>query len=357
MGGRKLPTVPQRVLAAALERHRQTAGLSREEVAARLRWSVMKPYRIETARVTVSPGDTRVLAALYGLGHAEAEALAELARQAKRPGWWKGMAQDLPDGFAVHLELESTARVVHSFADQFVPGLLQTRDYARAVLGARSVSSTPEQVERQVEVRMRRQQVLDRAEPPPARMQVILDEAVVRRAVGGRTVMAGQLRRLREAAVSPGITIQVLPFSTGAHMAAYGSFALFDPADPSYPVTASTDRPAGTLIEDDPAAIGQYVLIFDHVLAAALTTTQSLAILDEAGKLLLGGSRMPLSRDWTKSSHSDPNGGNCLEAFQTADGAVKVRDSKDPDGPVLTVSAAGWRSFLSGTADPTSRRS
>lgn len=286
MAGRKFPSVPQRVLAAALERYRESAGLSRAQVAGELGWSVVKPYRIETARVTISPGDTSELAVLYGIGHAETEELTELARQAKRPGWWKGVAQDLPAGFSVHLELESTARAIRSFADQFVPGLVQTRDYARAVLSARSVSSTPEQIERQVEVRMRRQRILDRSGSPPPQMWVILDEAVIRRVVGGRVVMAEQLERLREAAAGPGFTIQILPFSAGAHMAAYGSFALFDPADHAFPVTASTDRPAGTLIEDDPAAISQYILIFDHLRATALTTTQSLAIIGEAGKLL-----------------------------------------------------------------------
>lgn len=286
MGGRRIPTVPQRVLAAALERHRRASGLSREGVAERLEWSAMKPYRIETARVSVSAGDTRELALLYGLGHAETDALVGLARQAKRPGWWKGMAQDLPAGFAVHLELESTARGIRTFAEQFVPGLLQTRAYARAVLGARSLSSTPEQVERQVEVRIHRQQVRDRADPPPPQMWVILDEAVIRRVVGGRAVMAAQLRRLCEVAEDPAVTLQILPFSVGAHMAAYGSFALFDPADPAFPVTASTDRPAGTLIEDDPSSIGQYTLIFDHLRATALTTIQSLAVVGEAGKLL-----------------------------------------------------------------------
>ena len=285
MGGRRIPTVPQRVLAAALERHRQASGLSREEVAGRLEWSAIKPYRIETARVSVSAGDTRELALLYGLGRADTDALVGLARQAKRPGWWKGMAQDLPAGFAVHLELESASQAIRSFADQFVPGLLQTRAYARAVLGAGSLSSTPEQIERQVEVRMRRQQVRDRADPPP-QMWVILDEAVIRRVVGGRAVMAAQLRRLCEVAEDPAVTLQVLPFSVGAHMAAYGSFALFDPADPAFPVTASTDRPAGTLIEDDPSSIGQYTLIFDHLRATALTTTQSLAVIGEVGKLL-----------------------------------------------------------------------
>ncbi len=286
VAGRKVPRVPQRVLAAALERHRNMAGLGREEAVHALGWSAMKLYRIETARVTVSARGIQELARLYGLDDAGREALMALARQVRRPGWWSGMAQDLPAGFPVHLELESTARTIRTYEAQFVPGLWQTEDYARAVLRGRSVSCTPQQVERQVEVRMRRQQILDRASPPPPGMWAILDEAVIRRAAGGREVMSAQLRRLCEISADPHVTLQVLPFSAGAHMAAYGSFALFDPADPAFPVTASTDRPAGTLIEDDPAGIDQYTLIFDYLRATALNTTQSLALIDEASKLL-----------------------------------------------------------------------
>ncbi|MGH3121348.1 MAG: helix-turn-helix domain-containing protein [Trebonia sp.] len=282
----RVPTVPQRVLAAALERHRDIAGLTRGDVARELEWSAMKPYRIETARVAVAPGDIRELARLYNLDDAATEQLVTLARQAKRPGWWKGMAEALPSGFAVHLELESTALGIRTFAEQFVPGLWQTEGYARAVLGARSLTSTPEQIERQVTVRMRRKQVLDRDAPPPPQMWVILDEAVIRRAVGGRDVMRAQLERLSEVSSQPWVTLQVLPFSAGAHMAAYGAFSLFDPSDPAFPVTASTDRPAGTLIEDDPSSIAQYTRIFDHLRATALNPAESRALISEAISLL-----------------------------------------------------------------------
>lgn len=282
----RVPTVPQRVLAAALERHRDNAGLTRDDVAQKLEWSAMKPYRIETARTAVSPGDIRELALLYKLDGAATEQLVTLARQAKRPGWWKGMAEALPSGFAVHLELESTARGIRTFAEQFVPGLWQTEGYARAVLGARSVTSAPEQIERQVTVRMRRQQVLDRDDPPPPEMWTVLDEAVIRRVVGGRDVMRAQLERLREVSSGPWVTLQVLPFSAGAHMAAYGAFSLFDPSDPAFPVTASSDRPAGTLIEDDPSSIDQYTRIFDHLRATALNPAESRALISEAIGLL-----------------------------------------------------------------------
>ena len=286
MAARKIPTVPQRALANALERRREAAGLSREDVNSALEWSSMKCYRIETARVTVSPGDILQLARLYHLEDAEAEALVALARQAKRPGWWNGMSQSLPAGFSVHLELESAAYAIRTYEAQFVPGLWQTEDYARAVLSAHSVSSTPEQIERQVTIRMRRQQVLDRTSPPPPEIWAVLDEAVIRRVVGGRDVMRRQLGRLREIPEDTRVTLQVLPFSAGAHMAAYGSFSLFDPSDPAFPVTASTDRPAGTLIEDDPSDISQYTVIFNHLRATSLNPAASRSLIDEAMRLL-----------------------------------------------------------------------
>jgi hypothetical protein len=286
MAARKIPTVPQRALANALERHREAAGLSREDVNNALEWSSMKSYRIETARVSVSPGDILQLARLYHLSDADTDALVELARQAKRPGWWKGMAQSLPEGFSVHLELESAARAIRTYEAQFVPGLWQTEDYARAVLSARSLTSTPEQIERQIAIRMRRQQILKRDSPPPPEIWAILDESVIRRAVGGRDVMRAQLARLGEIAASMTATLQVLPFSAGAHMAAYGSFSLFAPRVEAFPVTASTDRPAGTLIEDDPTVIGQYNVIFAHLLAASLSTAESRSLIGETMRLL-----------------------------------------------------------------------
>jgi hypothetical protein len=286
MAARKIPTVPQRALAGALERRREAAELSPRDVAARLEWSDTKVWRIETARVTVSPGDIRELARLYGIDDAGTEALVQLARQAKRPGWWKGMSQALPEGFSVHLELESTAMAIRTYEAQWVPGLWQTEAYARAVLAANSLTSTPEQIERQVQVRMRRQQILVRPDPKPPEMWAILDEAVIRRVVGSRAVMRGQLERLHEVSGDSCVTFQILAFTAGAHMAAYGSFALFDPSDPAFPVTASTDRPAGSLIEDDPEDIHRYTMMFDHLRASAMSPAASRALIDEAMSLL-----------------------------------------------------------------------
>ncbi len=286
MTTRSIPTVPQRVLAAELKRRRAAAGLSREEVAAALEWSTMKPWRIEEARVKVSAGDVRELAKLYGIGEKDTEALVALARQARRPGWWKGMEEALPEGFSAHLELETTARMVRTYESQLVPGLWQTEDYVRAVFRAASVTSTSEEIEQRVQIRMRRQQIWTRESPASPNMWAILDEAVIRRMVGGRDVMRRQLQRLHEVAAAPNVTLQVLSFSAGAHAGAYGSFTLFDPQDPDWPVTTSTDRPAGTLIEDDPTQTERYVLMFDHLRASALSTGDSRALIAEAIRLL-----------------------------------------------------------------------
>jgi hypothetical protein len=153
------------------------------------------------------------------------------------------------------------------------------------VLSARSVTSTPEQIERQVAIRMRRQQILKRDSPPPPEIWAILDESVIRRVVGSRNVMRSQLARLGDISDNATATLQILPFSGGAHMAAYGSFSLFDPAEPAFPVTASSDRPGGTLIEDDPSVIRQYTMIFDHLRATSLNPVESRSLIGEAVRL------------------------------------------------------------------------
>jgi hypothetical protein len=164
---------------------------------------------------------------------------------------------------------------------------LQTEEYSRAMITARSVRGTPEQVERAVAVRMRRQQILSREVPPPPRVRAVLDESVIRRVVGGRDVMRQQLIRLLElAADGSRFTLHVLPFTAGAHPAGNGSFTLLDPADLAFPVTASTDRPTETLIEDSAEAIGLYGTIFDHLVAAALDVAESSTLIAEAIRLL-----------------------------------------------------------------------
>lgn len=287
MAPRKIPTAPQRALANALERHRVAAGLDREEAAEALMWTPMKLYRIETARVTVDPADVLQMSRAYRIGEADTASMVALAQQARKRGWWQGMSGVLPEGFSVHLELESAARQIRTYEAQFMPGLLQTEEYARAMIAARSVRGTPEEVERAVAVRMRRQQILSRAVPPPPHIKAVLDESVIRRVVGGRDVMRQQLTRLLELASDGSrFTVYVLPFTAGAHPAGNGSFTLLEPADRAFPVTASTDRPTETLIEDSAEAVGLYSTIFDHLVAAAVGAAESSTLIAEAIRLL-----------------------------------------------------------------------
>ena len=198
MAARKIPTVPQRALANALERRREAAGLSREDVSSSLEWSSMKlladrdlagrPYRpatsgswpCSTSWTTPTP-----------------RRWSSWPGRPDGPAGGKACPSRCPKGSRVHLELESAARAIRTYEAQFVPGLWQTEDYARAVLSARSVSSTPDQIERQITIRMRRQQILDRASPPPPEIWAVLDESVIRRAVGGRDVMRAPARTAR----------------------------------------------------------------------------------------------------------------------------------------------------------------
>src|ERR1035441_1196987 len=126
---------------------------------------------------------------------------------------------------------------------------------------------------------MRRQQIRDRTSPPAPEIWAVLDESVIRRVVGGRDVMRGQLARLLDTSDSPTVKLQVMSLSARARMAAYGSFSLFAPSEPAFPVTASSDRPTGTLIEDDPSVISQYTVIFDHLRATSLNPAESRSLI------------------------------------------------------------------------------
>ena len=239
MAARKIPTVPQRALANALERHREAAGLSREDVGSSLEWSSMKLWRIETSRVTVSAGDVRELALLYHLDDAGAQALVDLARQARRPGWWKGMSQSLPEGFSVHLELESAARAIRTLRRPVRP-----RPVADRGLRPRGAQRPQRRQHPRPDRAPGHHPDAPPADPGPRQPAAARDMGSPGR-VGdpprGRRPgrHARQLARLGEISGSTTATLQVLPFSAGAHMAAYGCFSLFDPSEPAFPVTAS----------------------------------------------------------------------------------------------------------------------
>jgi transcriptional regulator with XRE-family HTH domain len=258
-----------------LRRLRDGAGLTIEQAAARLEFSTAKLSRIENAQVAVSPHDVRGMLDVYGTDEQSRERLMQIAREARQRGWWQTNYADLPVTMLVGLETE--AATLRQYAGLVVPGLLQVPEYATAVLRAArlDLKSRPEEIERQVQLRIARQDILVQDDAPAT--WIVLDEAALRRPVGGREVMRKQLDHLVEmAATAAGLTLQVLPYGSGAHAGLTGAFTIIgfpEPADPD--VIYIEISPTGDLYLEDEHAINIYNEIFDHIRAAALSPTES----------------------------------------------------------------------------------
>lgn len=280
------PTVKRRRLAAELRQYREAAGLTIEEVAERLEWSSAKISRIENARVSVLPRDVKFLLSAYGLSdHDEAwDVLLTLARESRQKGWWHQYGEAVPEWFEVFVGLEADAATIQGYDAEFVPGLLQTREYARAVHRAQLITATEEEIEQRVKVRMARQELLTSDEAP--QVWLVLNEAVVRRLVGGRACMHEQLTRLLEVSELPNVTLQVVPFSAGAHPAMEGSFNVLGFPEPSDPNIVYFEYHTGALYLEKPAEVRRYKLMFDHLRASAQPVDASRALITRvAGEL------------------------------------------------------------------------
>jgi hypothetical protein len=217
------PTVLRVVLGAQLRSLRENAGISRPAAGFRIRASESKISRMELGRVGFKERDVADLIELYGVtDEAEREPLLSLARKANAPAWWHEFGDILPNWFQMYVGLEASASLIRTYEVQFVPGLLQTEDYARAVtlLGYPSVSS--KEADRRVRLRIARQKILTRPNPPL--LWAVIDEAALRRPIGGAEVMRAQLKALLEAAQRPNIKLQVMPFGIGGHAGMGGSF-------------------------------------------------------------------------------------------------------------------------------------
>ena len=278
------PTLLARHLAAELTRRREAAGLSREEAASRLEWSTSTIFRIETGRSHPQPRSVRDLMDLYGITGPEREGLIQLARDARQPGWWHSFRDVLPNPYEVYIGLETGAVSIRNFEPLLIPGLLQTADYARAMVrgGARELDR--EEIERRVEVRLSRQQVLLRDDRP--RLWAVIDEAVIRRVVGGPAIMAAQLQQLAEAAEHGKTTLQVVPFSAGAHAGTSGPFVILGLPEPAEPDLVYVETLAGDIYLEERADVDRYTLAFERLLAAALHPDDSIALVEAAARSL-----------------------------------------------------------------------
>ncbi|HEV7899467.1 MAG TPA: helix-turn-helix transcriptional regulator [Planosporangium sp.] len=277
---RPSPTVGRRRIAAELKRLREERGLTLDHAARELAVARSTMSRIENAQVSVRPGDVRTLLELYGVRPDDVAALVQVARDARQRGWWQAYSDVLPGWFEVYVGLEQAASEIFTFEVSLVPGLLQTADYARAVIEAELPDASPADVDRRIELRMRRQQ--HEARP---QLRVVLDEAVIRRVVGGPQAMRAQLERLADDAAGPGLTLQIVPFGAGAHASMIGSFSILafpDLVDP--PVVYLESRAGSRYVEGDDAQA--YHRIFRALQAVALAPEASMEMIRESAKTM-----------------------------------------------------------------------
>ncbi|ROO62946.1 helix-turn-helix protein [Micromonospora sp. Llam0] len=262
------PTVLRMLLGAQLRRLRESQGVSREAAGWHIRASESKISRMELGRVGFKERDVTDLLTLYGVTDSrERTALLGLARQANTPGWWHRYGDILPSWFQSYLGLEAAAKMIRSYEVQFVPGLLQTRDYARAVVLLGHGRAPADEVERRVELRMERQDLLRRPQPP--NLWAVIDEAVLRRPIGGQAVMRDQISALIEATKLPNVRLQVVPFDAGGHAAAGGAFTILRFADQDLPDIIYIEQLTSAIYLDKREDVDHYAAAMERLCVEA----------------------------------------------------------------------------------------
>jgi transcriptional regulator with XRE-family HTH domain len=270
-------------LGLELRRLREAADLTGDDVARKLGWSVSKVSRIEKARATVPWSDVSDLLDTYDVDDQTRAALIQLCKDAKQQAWWQPYNDVLASfkNLANYIDLESAASSLRIYTPLTIPGLLQTEDYARAIITATwPLEFTDVEVQRRVELRMQRQKVI--GQDPPLRLWAILDEAALHREVGGAEVMRAQLEHLAHVARRPEVTIQVIPFAAGGHVAMAGAFSVFSfNGDPD---VVSVEAVTGTLYLDRKADISAAALRFDHLRSTAHTAVDSVKLINDVAR-------------------------------------------------------------------------
>jgi len=269
------PTVLRIALGGQLRRLRESRGVSQEAASAAICGSHAKISRLELGRTGFKERDIRDLLTLYGVvDTGECEAFLDLARRANQPGWWHRYGDVLPGWFETYLGLEPAASAIRTYEAQLVPGLLQTADYARSVV---SLGHQGEETDRRVAVRMRRQEILARFEPPS--VWAVIDEAVLRRPVGGVAVLRGQLEHLIAVADPPNVIIQVLRYAAGGHAAAGGSFSILRFAESELPDIVYTEQLASALYLDKRQDLELYLAVMDTLSVQAESPERTMKFL------------------------------------------------------------------------------
>jgi transcriptional regulator with XRE-family HTH domain len=276
---RSSPSVRLRRLAAQLRQLREDLNLTQEEVAERTGKDRSTLYRLENAQQRPQRSTLIQLLDLYGVPEPRRSELLAVLREAGQRGWMQPYRSELPEVYSDYIGFEDQARSISNYQSLFIPGLLQTEEYARVQLRGTLPHASTEEIEHRVIARLERQELLARDNPP--KLWAIMDEAAVRRRVGGRAVMSGQLKRLREAGAEPNVTIQVIPFDAGAHPGMDGSFVVLEFPDAADQSIVYTENLAGGLFLEQDAEIRRYMLVFDHLRAAALRPDETATLLAE----------------------------------------------------------------------------
>jgi transcriptional regulator with XRE-family HTH domain len=255
--------VQRLVLGGHLRRLREQAGMTTERAAASIRGSHSKISRMEHGRVGFKERDIADLLTLYGVAEGpEREALLKLASEANTPGWWQAYSDILPHWVEPYFSLEAAASFIREFELQFVPGILQIEDYARAVIRLGNLFSE-EEVNRRAKARISRQAILHKDDPP--KIWAVMDEGALRRSIGGPQVMKAQLRHLIDMCDNPNVTLQILPFSAGAHRAMGGPFTILRYSEPDLRDVVYIEQLTSALYLDKPTEIDAYLGVIEEV--------------------------------------------------------------------------------------------
>ncbi|MFI6292243.1 helix-turn-helix domain-containing protein [Nonomuraea sp. NPDC050790] len=262
--GQGSPTVLRILLGTQLRNLRTARGISREDAGYAIRASHAKISRLELGQVSFKQRDVADLLTLYGVSdEAERAPLLELAKQANAPGWWHKYADLLPSWFEVYIGLEGSASLIRTYENQFVPGLLQVPAYARAVIRLAHDDAESDELDRRVALRTTRQRRL--TADPKLTLWAVIDEAVLRRTLGGPDVMREQVEHLLDITAEPNVTLQVMPFDRGGHAAAGGPFSILRFPERELPDVVYMEQLTSALYLDKPREAEHYVVVMDRL--------------------------------------------------------------------------------------------